>query len=305
MQKQNPPPAQPQMSQGGLNTDAGGRPPVTLLYTPGDRPDRIRKALDGEADVVVVDLEDAVAPGTKDRARKLARDVLSDHADTAECTRPVQLRINPLDSQWGVDDLGMLGDLPATVEVRVPKVHTPTVVESVVARLGEQRRVVHCLLESALGVELAYEIAGHDAVASLGLGEADLRSELGPYAVDALAWCRARVVVAARAAGLPAPMQSVWTAVRDLPGLAESCRVGRAHGFIGRAAIHPDQLPVIRAAFRPEPNEVERARAIVDQVQSAHSSGAGTVVTRDGEFLDAAMVAGARQVLGLAKGTRP
>lgn len=97
---------------------------------------------------------------------------------------------------------------------------------------------------------------------------------------------------------------TVWTAVRDLAGLERSCRAGREEGFVGRAAIHPAQLPVIRAAYRPDPDDVERARAIVERMRSARQTGAGTLVTGDGEFLDEAAVAGARQLLRLADSTR-
>src|SRR5690606_31805273 len=102
------------------------------------------------------------------------------------------------------------------------------------------------LLESAAGIEQAHQIAtAHPAVRGIALGEADLSADLGITDETALNWPRSRAVVAARAAGLPPPAQSVYPDIRDIDGLARSCAAGRALGFLGRTAIHPRQLPVI------------------------------------------------------------
>jgi citrate lyase subunit beta/citryl-CoA lyase len=160
---------------------------------------------------------------------------------------------------------------------------------------------VHCLIETALGVERAYAIAtAGPVVASIGLGEADLRGDLAVTDDGGLAYARGRIVVAARAAGLPPPAMSVYPDIEDLDGLAASCRAGRALGFLGRTAIHPRQLPVIVAAFRPTADEVVRARAVLDALADADAAGRGTAVLPDGRFVDRAMAPGARRVLDLA-----
>jgi citrate lyase subunit beta/citryl-CoA lyase len=273
------------------------RPVLTLLYVPASREDRVRTAFAGEADVVIVDLEDAVAPSAKDSAREVAAQLVAGSAD-----RAVQVRVNALGSPWAERDLAMVRGLPDAVGVRVPKVVSPDEVADVVAAAG--RRPVHCLVESARGVEAAGEIARAPGVASLALGEADLRSDLGVAEESGLSWCRQRIVVAARAAGLRPPAMAVYPNVADLDGLAASCRVGRAMGFVGRSAIHPRQLPVIEVAFLPRPEEVTRARAVVDAVTAAQVNGTGTAVLADGTFLDVAMVEQARRTLDLA-GRRP
>jgi citrate lyase subunit beta/citryl-CoA lyase len=156
---------------------------------------------------------------------------------------------------------------------------------------------LYALLESALGIEHAFAIAtAHPALRGIALGEADLRAELGLREETGLAWPRSRAVVAARAAGLPPPPQSVYPDARDLDGLARSCAHGRALGFLGRAAIHPRQLPVIEAAHRPCAQEIEAAEEIV----RAATTDAGAVALSDGRFVDPAVVAGARRVLALA-----
>jgi citrate lyase subunit beta/citryl-CoA lyase len=111
------------------------------------------------------------------------------------------------------------------------------------------------------------------------------------------------MVVAARAAGLPAPAMSVYPHVRDLDGLVASCRLGRSLGFLGRAAIHPAQLAPIRAAFRPTDAEVARAHEVLARVHDAREAGVGALVLPDGTFLDVAMVEQARTVVAIARRT--
>lgn len=281
------------MSQTGAPR-APERPTVTLLYAPADRPDLVVKALASTADVVIIDLEDAVAPAHKQSARDALAGMLSSHP-----RRRVQVRVNAIETPWGALDLAAVADLETHIGVRIPKVGSPTDVDEVARIVGA--RHLHLLLETARGIEAAYDIARADArVASVGLGEADLRSDLGVDGDDALAYARSRLVIAARAAGLPAPSMSVYPNVRDDIGLARSCAIGRSLGFLGRTAIHPRQLPVIVAAFAPTDADLARARLVLGAMRDARHAGSGTVVLPDGTFLDVAMVERARRTVALA-----
>jgi citrate lyase subunit beta / citryl-CoA lyase len=267
--------------------------PLTLLYVPADRPDRVAKALASSADAVLVDLEDAVAPSRKGEARENAGRALA-----AGVARGVQVRINHPSTPWHTADVSLLGSLPSSVGARVPKVESVLEVQELADALPG--RALHLLVESALGVERAFELAtASPQVASIGLGEADLRSDLRVDGEDGLLWARSRVVVAARAAGLVAPVMSAYTNVRDLDGLAVSCRAGRRLGFSGRTAIHPGQLDVIRSAFLPSAEEVAAAREVLERVRGAATEGVGAVALEDGTFLDVAMVERARWVVEL------
>ncbi|MEU9825212.1 HpcH/HpaI aldolase/citrate lyase family protein [Micromonospora chersina] len=266
---------------------------LTLLYVPGDRPDRFAKAVAAGADAVILDLEDAVVAGRKAYAREAVAEFLADPQPL-----PVQVRVNELAGPDVAADLAAVAGRPGLAGLRLPKVESPSTVAAVAARVDTP---LHPLVESAVGLESAYAIAAaHPAVASLGLGEADLRSDLGVADDDGLLWARGRVVVAARAAGLPPPAMSVYADVTDLDGLAASCAAGRRLGFLGRAAIHPRQLPVIAAAFRPADREVDRARELLAALADAQTRDSGTVVLPDGRFADRAMVAAARRVVDLA-----
>ncbi|MFC7842320.1 HpcH/HpaI aldolase/citrate lyase family protein [Streptomyces sp. NPDC057382] len=264
------------------------RHPLTWLYAPGDRPQVVAKALTHGADAVVVDLEDAVAPDRKAYARAATAELLTEAPPV-----PVHVRVNALGSPWGEEDVAALARAPGLSGLRLPKVTSPAEIVQVAGRAAVG---LHALVESALAVELAYVIAtAHPGLRGISLGEADLRADLGVCDDRGLDWPRSRVIVAARAAGLPPPAQSVHPDIRDLPGLAASCARGRALGFLGRAAIHPRQLPVIERAYLPTEEEIERAEAVL----KAAASDPGAQALPDGSFVDAATVKAARRTLSL------
>ncbi|MFH8473859.1 HpcH/HpaI aldolase/citrate lyase family protein [Streptomyces sp. NPDC018000] len=264
---------------------------LTWLYVPGDRPDVVAKALGSGADVVLVDLEDAVAPDRKAYALDATAELLADKHGV-----PVHVRVNSLDGPLAEQEIRRLTPLPGLNALRLPKVGGPDDIARVLDWAVEVPPL-YALLESALGIEHAYAIARHPCVHGIALGEADLRAELGVTDAAGLAWPRGRAVIAARAARLPPPPQSVYPDVRDAEGLARSCAEGRALGFLGRTAIHPRQLPVIEEAFLPTEREVAAAREIV----RAATADAGALALPDGRFVDAAVVADARRVLALTE----
>jgi citrate lyase subunit beta/citryl-CoA lyase len=227
---------------------------------------------------VIVDLEDGVAPAAKAEARAHLPALLGRRRE-----KPVFVRVNPGDA----------ADLEAVAALEIDGVFVPKV-----ARPEDVPAIdlpAHCLIESAAGVEAAYAIASTTGVAGISLGEADLRSETGALEAG-LDWARSRIVNAAVAAGLPRPPQSVYPHLRDNDGLARSCRRGRELGHLGRTAIHPGQLPIIEQAYLPSEQETARARETVERLEAA--LGPGTFA--DGEFVDAAMLLAARQIVAIA-----
>ncbi|QKG19588.1 HpcH/HpaI aldolase/citrate lyase family protein [Actinomadura verrucosospora] len=268
-------------------------PHRTWLYVPGDRPDRIGKALDSGADAVILDLEDAVAPDAKETARRTVASVLAEG-------RPAYVRINAPGTPDGTADIGLLASAPgALAGVRVPKCEDPDALRRVADALGVP---VFPVLESALGVENALALAtAHPLVAGISLGEADLSADLRVAGGEALAWPRSRVVVAARAAGLPSPPQSVWTAVRDLDGLRADTAAAHRAGFFGRSVIHPAQIPVVHEACAPDPGDVAWARGLMDQLTERDgTAGAAAWIDSAGRFVDKAVVERASWILAVA-----
>ena len=248
----------------------------TLLYVPGDRPDRFEKATASGADAVIVDLEDAVAPGAKDDARAAVREWLATPPSVA-----VWVRIATL------DDFDLVAAGQATGVV-VPK--------ATVERCHTSPVPVHALLETAEGVASAHEIAALPGVVRLALGEADLAADLGmePSPDGRELWAiRTDVVVASARAGIDAPIGPVFTDLDDSAGLTTTSTTLRRQGFGGRGIIHPTQVAGVHAAFTPTDDEVAAARRVIE----AHAAAGDGTAVLDGRFVDAAVVRSARRVL--------
>jgi citrate lyase subunit beta/citryl-CoA lyase len=266
----------------------------SYLYVPGDDPRRIEKALATGADAVVIDLEDAVASSRKEVSRRNAAEVLESGP-----ARPVFVRISAPGSELAARDIDAVAGLHLS-GLRLPKVESLESVRLVAETLEELRSEagIQCLIESALGLELSFEIArSHERVAGISLGEADLAADLGVRDEAGLLYARSRIVSASRAAGLPGPVQSVYTNVRDLDGLRRSTEEGRDMGFVGRSAIHPSQVPIINEVFTPTEEEVAEAQELLDRLEGEAGSGTGAFVLEDGRFVDRAAVESARRTL--------
>lgn len=270
-------------------------PPIrSYLYVAGSDPRRMEKALASEADAVVIDLEDAVAPERKDEARRIAAGVLE-----TESAKPVFVRVNAPGSPLRERDIEAVAG-PNLYGLRLPKTESAEDVRSVAERLEEVGcgAAIQCLIESALGLEMAFEIArSHPRVMGLGPGEADLAADLGVSGEEGLLYARSRIVSASRAAGLQGPVQSVYTNMRDLDGLRRSTADGKRLGFVGRSAIHPSQIPVINEAFTPTEEEVAEAEELLGEMERAAASGAGAFTLESGRFVDEAVVRSARSTL--------
>ena len=273
---------------------------VTWLYVPGTRPERFDKAMRSGADVVIFDLQDSVVPRRKDEARDNVHAYLLNGVAGVAGNAEIEVRVNAVGTRCGQADLDAFAAVPGIRAIRLPAVESPDQVRRAVDVLGGEHRV-QCVIESAVGVERAFDIAASSpSVRGIGLGEADLSADLGIAYGSGFDWARGRIVVAARAAGLVPPAMSVFPAIDDDAGLAEHCAGGRRLGFRGCAAVHPRQLRVIRSAFAPSPDEVAAAHSVLAALAIGESDGSGAVRTEDGRMVDAAMRRRAEEVLALA-----
>ncbi len=263
------------------------------LYVPGHRADLVAKALVGEAEAVVVDLEDAVAPGAKDTARAAVADLADAPRD-----RPLWVRMNAPDGDWGAADLEVLRVGPPSTGSASPRPPTPT--PSPASPTGSDARCTCWWSPRSASSGPSRWPPRTPWSAAVSLGEADLAADLRVADRGALEWARQRIVVASRAAGLPSPLAPVWTDLPDLDGLAADSRVARDRGFWGRSVIHPRQIPVVHEAFSATADELARARALLDSLESAGARGETAYRDADGRFVDPAVVAGARTVVARA-----
>ncbi|MET8520633.1 CoA ester lyase [Nocardioides sp. NPDC004968] len=264
----------------------------TWLFVPGDRPERFAKAAAAGPDVVVVDLEDAVAPAHKDAARAHVTDWLPRAGVT------VAVRINAAGTTWHDADVAALAALAGPSLVVLPKADSPATVADVLAALPDGSAVV-ALVETALGVARAIDLARSPGVVRLAFGSYDLAAELGvdPDHAPALAPARGNLVLASAVGGLAGPIDGVTGDVRDHERLTADVTAAAALGFAGKLCIHPGQVAPAAAALAPSPDEVAWAeRVLADATEDG-------VALVDGRMVDAPVVARARRIVSLNRPT--
>lgn len=270
----------------------------TALFTPADRIDRLAKALAGPADIVIADLEDAVAADAKATARAGLRDFLTDSVVVDEHRGRLVVRVNGIGTREGRSDLAMLAALEQGLRpaVMVPKAEEAADLDRVAEVLPGVPVVV--LVETVAGVLRLDGIARHPAVVRLAVGAVDLSAELG-CAADSVPvhQARAGAVMASAAHGLASPLDSPCVDFTDIAVLAGAARTAVRDGFGGMLCIHPRQLEHIRAAFAPSPEEVAWAERVVAAGESA--------ATVDGQMVDRPVVLRALRVLVAARRAAP
>jgi citrate lyase subunit beta / citryl-CoA lyase len=272
-------------------------PPLrSFLYVPGDRADRVIKARDAGADAVLIDLEDSVALSAKATARQVAAASLRTRADGGP---EVWVRINPgeigrLDAAALAADVSHLGGMV------VAKCDDVAWLDEIASMIPAPVPLSP-LIESALGLRRLDAMCAHPRVTQCHLGEIDLLADLGAHAdtgSELLGHARAELLFASAAAKILPPIGGVYTAFRDLEGCAaDSARLAQL-GFAGRPALHPSQVAVINAAFRPSADELATAAALVDSYDEALAGGRGVLTDEQGRMVDEAVVRRARQLLG-------
>jgi citrate lyase beta subunit len=260
----------------------------SLLFVPGSDDRKLAKALDAGADAVVADLEDAVLPDEKVRARARVAEALT------SAGRSLRLvRVNAFGTTWFEDDVSSVA--AAGVDgIVLPKASPEAAQEA--ATLGIP---VVAIVETADGLRRAHAIASAPGVVALLLGAIDLGLALGlEPREDAheVLFARSTLVVDSAAAGRRSPIDRVWIDVRDLDGLERDCALARSLGFRGKACIHPEQVAVVDEAFASSADELERARAVVAAYERATADGEG-VVALDGSMIDLPVVESARRLL--------
>lgn len=267
----------------------------SFLYVPGDRSDRVAKALDAEADAILIDLEDAVALSAKDAARNVA--VNSLRSPTGNGSQ-VWVRINA--GEIGRLDAAALATEPARLGgVVLAKCDDLDWLDEIASAIPAPV-ALSPLIESARGIRRLDVLCAHPRVTQCHLGEIDLLAELGAHGdagPELLGYAYAELLYASAAAGIFPPIGGVYAAFRDLDGFgADSARLAQL-GFAGRPAIHPSQVPVINAAFRPSADELVTATALVVSYDEALARGQGAVTDEQGRMVDEAVVRRARRLL--------
>ncbi|MEA3045656.1 MAG: citrate lyase subunit beta / citryl-CoA lyase [Sphingomonadales bacterium] len=273
----------------------------SLLFVPGDRPDRMEKALGAGADALILDLEDAVAPAAKAEARRHVAEFLE-----ANSRSRLWVRVNPLDSPEHDRDLAaILHSHPDGVVL--PKAEGGASVNELARRLAERGNATAQILAIATETPAAIfqlgTYGGTKRLAGLTWGAEDLPAAIGAAAsresdgrfTPPYELARSLCLFGAAAAGV-APIETVYPAFRDIDGLALYAGRARRDGFSGMMAIHPDQVPVINHAFTPSAEEIAHARAVVAAFAASPEAGA---LSLDGRMIDRPHLVQAQRILAM------
>jgi citrate lyase subunit beta/citryl-CoA lyase len=290
------------------------QPLRSLLFAPGNHARRIERVGEFGADAIVLDLEDAVAAGEKDAARAMVREALPTYGDSTV----VVVRVNSEGSGRLEGDVAAVVH-PALDALMVPKIERSETLQRIDAMLSafEQERDLDAgrirvlgLVETARGLvrceEIALSAPPRLVTIIFGLGDfsVDVGIDVTPDGAELL-YARSKVVVAARAAGLRAPLDGPYLDVRDLAGLVEDCRRSRSIGFQGRVVIHPDHVAPTQEAYSSlSAAEAEHCRRIVAAFESAEAEGLASIQV-DGRFVDYPLYHRARHKLSLFEAATP
>lgn len=280
------------------------RPRRSVLYMPGSNARALEKAKALPADGLILDFEDAVSPDAKPEARATVAAALASGRPYGR--REVIVRINALNTPWGMDDLRAVARLGID-GLAIPKVESADGVRQVQAAVraagGPEDLPIFCMLETPMGILRALEIAtASPHVAALVMGTSDLAKDLHcEHTRDREPFLASLglVVLAARAAGVAA-LDGVHLDLADDDGFAAACLQGRQMGFDGKTLIHPKTVEVANRTFAPAPGEVDKARELIATYAEAVAQGKGVVVL-DGKLIEQLHVDNARRMVALAE----
>jgi citrate lyase subunit beta / citryl-CoA lyase len=262
----------------------------SYLFVPGNRPERFAKACASGADVVIVDLEDAVPDGQKSFARDTVASWLS--AD-----RPVHVRVNGTNTAWFEEDVAAILR-PGVAGVVFPKAEGGGPLAALAALLPDPVRILP-IVETAAGVWNVLEIASSPKVERLAFGALDFQLDTGITGEgEELLYARSRIVLASRVAGVFPPLDGVTTGLDDADALASDIRRARRLGFGGKLCIHPKQVAAINEGFLPTEREITWAKGVLE---AAFSSGEGAS-RRDGKMIDRPVIEQAKRILERVSG---
>ena len=259
----------------------------SFLFVPGNRPERFAKAVAAQPDIVVIDLEDAVAAADKDAARRHVGEWL-------DAGNPAMVRINAVGTDWHEDDLALV--VEHGVAVMLAKAERAEDIGRI-ARLSVSPAVVP-LVETAAGIAAAADICAAAGVQRSAFGSIDLAAELGidPNDRDALLVARSVLVLAAAAARVAPPIDGVTTVLTDPQAVVDDFAYAKRLGMTAKLCIHPSQISAVHAAAAPSADELSWARRII-----AACEGDGSALAVDGQMVDAPVLQRARRIAAAAQ----
>ncbi|MFH1351394.1 MAG: CoA ester lyase [Pseudomonadota bacterium] len=287
------------------------KPLRTLLFAPGNRPDRAEKAIGLGADAVVIDLEDAVPIAQKESSRSLVKEVLDKHPG-----KRLYVRINALSTPYAREDMEAVGSKNLK-GIMLPKVESPDEVFEIDRLLTDLEKgagmeigslELISICETAKGLEDLYGILSakpeHHRVSIAAFGAADYTLDLGINLTregKELDYPRTRIPIASRAAGIVPPLDSPWMVdLKDIEGLIADAKKAKAYGFQGKIVIHPNQIEPCNDIFTPTKEEIAHAKRVIEAFEEAEAAGKAAIQL-EGKFIDYPVVEKSRRIVQLSQ----
>ena len=277
------------------------RPRRSVLYMPAANERALEKAKDIQADALIFDLEDAVAPDSKEVAREQA---CAAAASSEYGNRELTIRCNGLDTPWGKDDV-LAAAAAGPAAVVIPKVDGSSYLDEISELLNQggapSSTQIWAMVETPIGILHVEEIARHERMSVMVMGTNDMAKELrASITADrrALLPYLAMCLLSARAAGV-AILDGVYNDIKDQSGFKDVCVQGAEMGFDGKTLIHPNQVAPTNEIFSPSLDELDFHRRIIEEFEAAEKDGRG-VLTVDGKMIENLHVDEARRALAVA-----
>ncbi len=263
----------------------------SYLFVPGDREERFDKALATNAHVVILDLEDAVAPDAKDAARQAIRNWL-ETMTPREAVPRLFLRINDVNTDWYKKDCELLQS-EHIAGVMLPKAENTQTLSALAEKLNGPQELIP-LIETVGGWDAARQIASVQRVSRLAFGSVDFCIDAGiPGEAEHLHFVRTSLVLASRLAGVASPIDGVTVDFRNEAQLASDVSQSRKFGFGAKLCIHPLQIETVNAGYSPGADEISWAEKVIAAVGSR---GAGAIAV-DGKLIDKPLLLRAQKIL--------
>lgn len=282
----------------------------TALFVPGNRPDRVDKAVNSEADAVIIDLEDAVPLAQKEETREKVRKKILEHH-----TSRIIVRVNALSSEFFLGDLSeiIVRELDGIMIPKVESAEQMLRLDKLILNAEKEEKIpigaisIIPLIESAKAVQNIFQIVSENATIrrlfTVAFGAADYTLDLGikmSKEANELLYPRSQICIACRAAGVEPPLDTPFMIdLKDIEALKNDAKRAKQLGFQGKLCIHPNQIEPCHAIFSPSKEEILYAEKVIEAFEEAEGKGQAAIQL-DGKFIDYAVVQQARRILQLS-----
>lgn len=273
-----------------------------FLFVPGANQKKIQKALNSKADAIIIDLEDAVVEQEKESARNILSTLLKEMQVNVNKRGPkIYIRINSLNTNWGMDDLKMINTLNDVKGIMIPKCEDNNSILIATEYLREDMMVIP-LIETAAGVmNIETVLKSHPAVTRVAFGSVDFALDLGvewSSTGSERIYAMSKLVLTSKALGAQPPIDAVFPIIDNKKAFIEDTRIGKQAGFFGKMIIHPKHIDWVKEVYAPNPEQIEWSLKVIDVYENSNNTGATNL---DGKLVDLPMYLLAKRLIASEK----